>query len=199
MSKIPSLIRNVSEESLLPSTIKEIESAAAIIRLGGVVIFPTDTVYGIGASSDSKKSIERIYQIKGTPKSQAFPLLISDVGQVRNKAKITLSAEKLIEKHWPGALTIILESLDGREKIGFRLPNSLLVRILIEKVTVPIIGTSANFHGKRTANSFDNLDPEFSKLADYTIEGECKLGVESTVVDASVDPPKVIREGAVTI
>lgn len=178
---------------------KDIEAAAAILRLGGVVIFPTDTVYGIGVRFDRPKSIERIYQIKGTPKSQHFPILVSDVGQVKKIARITNAAAKLIDKYWPGALTIILASRHRISKIGFRMPNSDLVISLIEKVGLPIIGTSANFHGKRTSNTFKWLDPKFTKLSDYVLKGECKTGIESTVVDATYDPPKILRQGAVSL
>ena len=199
-----------------PSSARDLDAAAAILRLGGVVIFPTDTVYGIGARSDRPKAIERIRQIKKTPENQKFPVLVSDVGQVKKIAKITNAAAKLIEKYWPGGLTIILNTRrpsvnsssvilgnevtpESSKKIAFRMPDSLLTRTLIEKIGVPIIGTSANFHGKRTSNTFKWLDPKFAKLADYVLEGECKFGIESTVVDATVDPPKVLREGAVSI
>src|SRR3989344_3892123 len=198
--------------------VEKLNRAARILRSGGVVIFPTDTVYGIGCRFDNKKAIERVRQIKKTPESQHFPILVSDVGQVKKLAKITNAAAKLIEKYWPGGLTIILSVSSPTHpkpglgkltrhkpglgyvdkpglkptKIGFRMPDSLLTRTLIEKVGVPIVGTSANFHGKRATNTFKWLDPKFTKLSDYTIIGECKLGIESTVVDATVDPPKVL-------
>ena len=200
---------------------RDLEKAAAIINAGGVVVFPTDTVYGIGCRFDNRKALERIRRIKGTPENQQFPVLVSDVGQVKKIAKLTNPAQKLIDKYWPGALTIVLDSRHpellprhpelatgpelyrrdsgSKHKIGFRMPDSLLTRTLIEKVGAPIIGTSANFHTKRTSAGYGDLDPQFIKLADYVIPGECKLGRESTVVDATVDPPKVLREGAVSI
>jgi len=167
-----------------------ISKAAGILKAGGVVIFPTDTVYGIGCAADNQKALDRIYKIKGTPKTQLFPILVSEISQV---PKLPPAALTLVKKHWPGALTVILKS--G----GFRMPNSKLVKSLIQKAGKPIVGTSANFHGHPAPKSYSQLDPNLVKLADFVIKGECKLGIESTVVDATVDPPKVIRLGAVKL
>lgn len=84
-------------------------------------------------------------------------------------------------------------------KIGIRIPDSRLVRSLIEKVGDPIIGTSANFHGQKSVANFESLDPKLVELADYVLKGECAGGIESTVVDLTVNPPKVLREGAIKI
>ena len=190
--------------------------AAKILKAGGVVIFPTDTVYGIGCRYDNKESIDRLYRIKKTPQSQPFPILVSSVNQVRKLAKVPKAAEKLIKKYWPGALTIILFTrhpererricLDSSgapqndtSKVGFRIPNSKVTLDLIDTVGVPIIGTSANFHGQIAPKSFKELDPKIIKLADFVVKGKCKGRVESTVVDATVDPPKILRQGAVMI
>lgn len=185
-------------EELDESQLKEIEKAALILKEGGVVIFPTDTVYGIGCRYDFPRSARRIRQIKDTGQDQQFPILVSDVGQVFEIAKVTEVAKELIEKYWPGGLTLILEG-KNKDKVGLRMPDSLFTRTLIEEVGMPIIGTSANFHGKATPRSFEHLDKQFKKLADYTIKGECKSGKESTVVDTTVTPPKVLRRGAVSI
>lgn len=79
------------------------------------------------------------------------------------------------------------------------MPRSSLISLLIDLVGKPIIGTSANFHGQRSATSFDQLDPELVKLADFVIEGNCREGAESTVVDTTINPPKILRQGAVKI
>ncbi len=194
-----------------------INKAVSILKSGGVVIFPTDTVYGIGCRFDDKKAVDRIYQIKGTSQNQPFPILVSDIKQVAKLAKISKVAKSLMDKHWPGALTIILPIKPdlstyhkpglkqlhkpglNQYKIGFRMPNSALVRLIIDKVGKPIIGTSANFHGHPTPKSYEELDPDFIKLVDYVIKGKCKGGVESTVADATVNPPKILRLGAVRI
>jgi len=195
---------------------KDLNKAASILKSGGVVIFPTDTVYGIGCRFDDQKAIERLYQIKKAPKDQKFPILVSNINQVKQLAKVNKIAQKLISKYWPGGLTLILNStrrkpglkfgqkLDYKPglkptKIGFRMPDSKLALDLIDKIGVPIIGTSANFHGQSTPKRFKEIDPQLIKLADFTISGECQGQVESTVVDATVNPPRILRQGAVEL
>ena len=196
--------------------LKDLKKAVTIFKNGGVVIFPTDTVYGIGCRFDDQKAINRIYQIKGTPKTQPFPILVSNINQIKKLAKLNKAAQNLIKKYWPGGLTIILPSRHPERerriysdssatpqndisKVGFRMPDSDFIRSLINKVGVPIIGTSANFYGQMPAKSFKDLDPKLVGLADFVIKGECQGGIESTVVDVTVDSPKILRKGAVDI
>ena len=193
---------------------KDLEKAARILKGGGVVIFPTDTVYGIGCRFDDQKAIDRIYQIKGTPKVQPFPILVSSIKQVNKIAKVNKVAKSLISKYWPGGLTIILPSFDpvsrqannvarygivSGHKLGIRMPDSKLIQTLIKLVGTPLVGTSANFHGAKTPTSFGEFDPEFVKLADYAVKGECKKGIESTVVDATENEIRIIRQGAISL
>ncbi len=178
---------------------RDLEKAATILKNGGVVIFPTDTVYGIGCRFDNQTAVDRIYQIKGTPGDQPFPILVSNITQVEKLAIISETAKKLIKKYWPGALTVILESQITKDKMGFRMPDSNLVKSMIDRIGIPIIGTSANFHGQKPLTRFKDLDPKLIELADMTISGECQKGIESTVVDATVSPPKILRQGAVKI
>ena len=180
--------------------------AVNVLKSGGIVIFPTDTVYGISCRFDNQKAIKRLYQIKGTPQNQPFPILVSKIDQVKSLAIITKIGQQLINKYWPGAITIILPSRhssaapqNDTSKVGFRMPDSDLIRFLIDRVGVPIIGTSANIHGQKPVSSFADLDPKIIKLADLAISGECQKGVESTVVDATCTPPKVLRQGAVKL
>ena len=173
---------------------KDLKKAARILKNGGVVIFPTDTIYGIGCRFDNQSAISRIYRIKGSSKSQSFPVLVSDISQVKELARVTKTAEKLIGKYWPGGLTVVLPSRhpererrnysdssaapqNDTSKVGFRMPDSDLIRFFIKEVGVPLIGTSANFHNQKTPKSFDELNPNVVKLADFVIKGRCKLGI----------------------
>lgn len=178
---------------------KHEKSPSQVFNNGGVVVFPTDTVYGIGCKFDNQLGINRIYKIKGTPKIQNFPVLVSNISQVEKIANINNVARQLMEKHWPGGLTIILSLCHPESsptKIGFRMPAFDSLRKIIDDVG-PIIGTSANFHGKKAPPTFAELDPKLVGLVDYVQKGECKKGIESTVVDTTVDPPKILRQGAV--
>lgn len=181
------------------SKLLEIKKAAEVLQNGGVVIFPTDTVYGIGCRADDKDALAHICKIKKRPQGQPFPYLVSNIKQVEKLALVTPLSRKLIEKYWPGGLTIVLSSKFGKGKIGFRMPNSSLINLLINSVEEPIIGTSANFHGHPSPKSYDELDPKLLKLVDFVLSGECKKGIESTVVDATINPPKILRHGAVKI
>src|SRR3972149_7853807 len=98
----------------------QIEEAIAVLKKGGIVIFPTDTVYGIGCRFDDKDAIFRLYKIKKTPTTQPFPILVTNLSQVKNLAIINKTGAELIKKFWPGALTIIIKSKKGKGKIGFR-------------------------------------------------------------------------------
>lgn len=195
--KGPTLIDQPSTSS--PSRVGPLKKAAGILKSGGVVIFPTDTVYGIGCRFDLPRAVDRVRQIKGTPPEQNFPVLVASASQVPKIAQVNPQAKELIDKYWPGPLTVVMKLRKNKEKIGFRLPNSNLTRSLIRKVGVPIIGTSANFHGQPSPKSYQELDREFIKLADYVAKGQCLGGIESTVVDTTAHPPKILRQGAITL
>lgn len=176
---------------------KEIEKAVVILRKGGVVIFPTDTVYGIGCRFDNLGAIERIKNIKKS--RQNFPVLISNLKQAHQLAKVNNIAKDLAQKYWPGGLTILLKKQSGIGKIGIRIPNHKIAMLLIDKLGFPIVGTSANFHSQKPPVSFEELDPRIISLADFVVQGKCKEKAESTVVDATTTPIKILRKGAVNI
>lgn len=177
---------------------EEIETAAKILKKGGVVIFPTDTVYGIGAKFDDKVAVGRIRKIKGTPKSQKMPVLIDEVSYLKKlECEVGKEAKKLIEKYWPGALTLVFNSEIG--KVGLRIPNHPITLSLIDEAGFPIIGTSANFHGEPVAKNFNQIDKKFLEKVDYVLKGECTIGAESTVVDVTGKTPKILREGAIRL
>ena len=196
-SKLTKEFKILKNSSRIPSTTRDLKKAAQILMRGGVVIFPTDTVYGIGARFDMVHAVARIKNIKKS--YQDFPILISNMNQAHHLAMFDSQAQHLANLYWPGALTIILPSKTKHERIALRIPDSDLVREIINQIGIPIIGTSANFHGQKSPVSFKDLDPNFVKLADYTIKGDCKLKVESTVVDAATVPFKIIRHGAVKV
>ncbi|MCR4324986.1 MAG: L-threonylcarbamoyladenylate synthase [Candidatus Curtissbacteria bacterium] len=176
-----------------------IKVAAKIINSGGILIFPTDTVYGIGAKFDDKDAVDKIHNIKGTPDTQPFPVLVESLNQAQKIAQINNTAHELIKKHWPGGLTIVTKPKDGKSKIGLRQPNHEELLAIIRQAKTPIIGTSANFHGNKTSASFQDLDSNLVALANYLYIGSCKKGIESTVVDTTVTPPKILRQGAVSL
>ena len=173
---------------------KEVEKATAIFKKGGVVVFPTDTVFGIGCVYDNSQAVQRIYKIKNRPRLP-MPILIASKKDLANLGcQISNQAKDLIDRYWPGALTLILNC--SHDKVGLRMPNYLPLLDLIRKVGKPIIGTSANFHGDDPPTKDKNLDNDFKALVDFVLPGECILKKESTVIDCTLRPIKIVRHGA---
>ncbi len=189
---------------------KNISKAIDILKQGGIVIFPTDTAFGIGCRMDNEAAVKRLFTIRKRPENQATPVLFNSIEMMKDYL-LDISAEvkeKLMDKYWPGALTIILPCKTdkvfnlirgGSNNIGVRIPDNGNLIPIIKELGVGILGPSANFHGKATPYYFDDLDPELVKLVDYVAEGSCKTKEQSTVIDCSVSPWKIIREGAVEL
>lgn len=188
----------------------QIKEAIKIVQQGGVIIFPTDTAFGIGCRIDNESAIKRLFEIRRRPETQATPVLVSSVDMAREYLLEIPEdvSDKLITPFWPGALTIVLpcntekvpELVRGKgNNLGVRMPNHEIALQIITKVGVPLLGPSANFHGEKTPFQFHDLDPELVKLVDFVVQGECSVQQASTVIDCSVKPWKVLRQGAVEL
>lgn len=178
---------------------KIIARAAGIIKKGGLVVFPTETVYGIAANMLDEKAIAKLHSMKGERGAKPFTVHISDMKMIKEMGcDITPEALLLIKKYWPGPLTIILKSADGR-KTGFRMPASKIALELIGACGVPVAAPSANVSGGRPPLSAGELATEFGDKADMILDGgRAEVGIESTVIDLTVRPAKILREGAIT-
>ncbi|OGH15090.1 MAG: threonylcarbamoyl-AMP synthase [Candidatus Levybacteria bacterium RIFCSPHIGHO2_01_FULL_37_33] len=188
----------------------DIDQAVRVLNKGGIVIFPTDTAFGMGCRMDNEKAIRRLFTIRKRPKDKPVPVLVSSFKMVEEYLEPTGSdVRSIMEKHWPGGLTLILccnrvrvPSLvrAGKGTIGVRIPNHKTALKLIKGVGVPILGPSANFHGEKTPYSLEDLNPDLVKLVDFAISGKTNnIGSPSTVVDCSVKPWTIIRKGAVKL
>jgi len=176
-----------------------IASAAKVIKEGGLVVFPTETVYGIAANLLDKSAVARLYKVKMRPEGKPFTVHISDQNMIKDMGcLVTEVAEKLISKFWPGPLTIILASKTGGN-IGFRMPANKIALELIKTSGVPIIAPSANLSGKippvTAAQALIGLEDKVDMIIDG---GGTDVGVESTVVDLTINPPRILRSGAVS-
>jgi L-threonylcarbamoyladenylate synthase len=190
------------------------ERAAACIRRGEVLIFPTETIYGVGCSALQEDAVRRVFEIKGRRPDQPPPILIGNSDQLSTLvARVPREAQALMERHWPGALTLILPARDelspllcgwneetNTRTVGVRLTGHALARALCERST-PLIATSANFSGAsgRAAapQTLDDIPRAFQEKVDGVIDGGRVGGVASTVVDCTGGAPRVLREGAV--
>ncbi len=188
---------------------EHIVQAVKILNQGGIVIFPTDTAFGIGCRINSTEAIKRLFALRRRPETQATPVLVSDVVMAQEYLlPIPNDVEELLKKYWPGALTIVLPARTervpelvrgGTQTLGVRMPNHEVALEIIRHVGVPMLGPSANFHGGKTPYALTDLDRELIKLVDYVVPGNCSVKQASTVVDCSIEPWKVLREGAVKI
>jgi L-threonylcarbamoyladenylate synthase len=185
---------------------REIKKGVKILQKGGVVAFPTDTVYGLGADAFNPTAVERIYEIKNRPKYQQFPLLIADVKQLTALAEpIPEIVWFLARRFWPGGLTLVLSKKDSvpaylasRPTIAVRIPNHPVCLALIQRLGNPIIGTSANISGQPAALTAEEVEQQLGKKIDLIINGcQCPGGKESTIVDITHEPPVILRQGII--
>ncbi len=187
----------------------DVEKAVSIFRQGGIVIYPTDTTFGVGCRIDASESISRLFEIRKRPQTQATPVLVSSI-EMAKKYLTPLSSrvKNLMIKYWPGGLTIVypcmikavpLLARGGGLTLGVRMPNNIQTLHMIEEVGVPILGPSANFHEEPTPFSISNLDPQLVQLVDGVVDGTCKTKMPSTVIDCSKDEWKILRQGSVHV
>lgn len=189
----------------------QLPKAIEVMRQGGIVIYPTDTAFGIGCRIDNHSAVERLFSIRKKPPFMPMPVLVTDILMAKKyfKMPIPQRAEKDIKKFWPGGLTVVYYYSNNKNisslisgsttTIGMRAPDHKCPLKIIEAVGKPIVGTSANFHGKFTPFRTQDIDPGLIKLVDYVVEGTCKRQNISTVVDYTFDPPKILRQGVVRI
>ena len=184
--------------------------AIKVLEQGGIVIFPTDTAFGMGCKIDDNEAVSRLFKIRKRPENMATPVLFDSIKRVNEYVlPFDSEVEKLIEKHWPGGLTLILRCnrakvpllvRGGGETLGIRIPDHEVPIKLIQGINLPIIGTSANFHGEPTPYSFEALDKSLIKLVDFVIEGKTKgENSVSTVLDCTKTPWIILRQGIVSI
>lgn len=188
----------VKINSVRPETSK-INRAASILRNGGLVAFPTETVYGLGANLLDEKAVNKIYGIKRRPKSKPLTVHIADIKTVKRMAgRMPPGAKRLAERFWPGPLTLVLEDKRGG-KTGFRMPDNRIAFLLIKKAGVPVAAPSANISGRRPPKSAKEVMTGLGGKIDMVLDGgKTRIGVESTVVDMSGKDFKILRAGAIS-
>ena len=188
--------------------IEIIELAAEVIKNGGTVAFPTETVYGLGANALDENSVSKIFEAKGRP--QDNPLIVHVASkEIDNLVEeVPDVAKKLINKFWPGPLTIILKKKDiipnktsaNLNSIGIRMPNNEIALKLIELSKLPLAAPSANISGRPSPTEFERCVEDLDGKVDFILGGEkSDVGVESTIVDCTVYPPVILRPGGITL
>ena len=183
------------------------DEAVRVLRDGGLVCYPTDTVYGIGAAASDDAAVRRLYAAKGRPLDKPLPLLLADVSDAARVAEVTPLAKALAGRFWPGALTIVMRkaasyrslALAGGDTVALRVPDHGLVRGIVRVLGEPITGTSANRTGTRAPLSAAEVAFQMGEMVELIIDGgRSRTRLESTVIDITCDKPEIVREGAVS-
>jgi L-threonylcarbamoyladenylate synthase len=198
----------LSETRIVPATDRAcVEEAVGILRGGGLVCYPTDTVYGIGAAAGDDAAVRRLFAAKGRSPEKALPLLLAEASDAAGVAEVTPPAMALARRFWPGALTIVMRKLQsyrslalaGGETVALRVPNQDVVRAIVRALGEPLTGTSANRAGAPSPVSAREVASQMGELVESIIDGgPCVARVESTVVDITRGVPEVLREGPVS-
>ncbi len=189
--------RIIKVDPLKPG-VKCLQEAVDTLKSGGLVIVPTETVYGIAADALNQKAIERLTEIKKRAKDKPFTMAIDREEKVGVLAReVPVAGYKLIDKFWPGPLTLILKGIN-QPTIGLRMPDNEIALQVIAGVGKPLALPSANLSGRPAPENFEAAIRDLDGLVDLAIDsGALKLGVESTIVDLTAEPPQVIRLGAI--
>ncbi len=189
--------------------VKLLEVAAELIKKGKIVVFPTETVYGIGTNGLDEKAIKRLYEVKQRPLNKPISLLVSNMEMVNLIAKdITEVEYKIMKKFFPGPLTIILKKKEivpniltaGQDTVGVRMPSGEIARKLVEYANVPIATPSANISGEPSGTNLQEIKKHFEGKVDYFIDGgNSELGLASTIVQVIDGKPQILRQGSITL
>lgn len=187
---------------------RDIEEAAGVLRAGGLVAFPTETVYGLGANAEDPVAVTRVFEVKGRPPSHPLIIHIGSAEQLDDWAEdVPDSARLLAERFWPGPLTLVLrrgrrvplEATGGLETVALRVPGHPVALELLSAFGGGVAAPSANRFGSVSPTTASHVRAELGDAVDFVLDGgSCQVGVESTIVDATADDAGVLRPGGVT-
>lgn len=193
---------------MLPADPEGIREAAAVLRGGGLVAFPTETVYGLGSNAWDAEATRRVFDVKGRPADNPLIVHVADHGQLAAVAAIAPPlAQRLAAQFWPGPLTVVVDAVadlplvttGGLTTVGVRMPAHPAALALLGMAGVPVAAPSANRSGRPSPTTAAHVLDDLGGQVDVVLDGgPCQIGVESTVVDARGRAPVVLREGAVT-
>jgi len=185
-----------------------INDAGDVIAEGGLVVFPTETVYGLGANALDKLAVEKIFKAKGRPQDNPLIVHVADFNIEPLVREIPDIARRIMNKYWPGPITLIFNKSDlipsitsaGLNTVGIRMPSNLIARKLIEAAGTPIAAPSANISGRPSPTDVESCIEDLSGKIEYILGGDkSEVGLESTIVDCTCVPLCILRPGAITI
>ncbi len=178
---------------------EKIRKIAKFLKNGKLVILPMETVYGLGVNSMIERAVDRLYEVKRRPKDKPFSLAISDLEIAEKLIQNTPPlGYKLIEKFWPGPLTLILEAVDSKRPVGFRMPKNNITLKVLSEVKDPLYLSSANISGESLPTNLEEALKDLDGLVDLAVDGgETELKCESTIVDLTTKHYRILREKAI--
>jgi len=186
-----------------------VRAAADAIRRGELVIFPTETVYGLAADALNESAVKKVFDVKGRQDKEPLPVQVGGVADVSRAVEfVPESARSLAERFWPGPLTLVLSKSSalpsvvtgGRNTVGVRVPDHPVALALAKEIGSPIVATSANVSGRTAPRNAEQAVRDIGESASIVLDGgECRLGVSSTVVDVSVTPARILRRGTIGV
>jgi L-threonylcarbamoyladenylate synthase len=183
-----------------PADASHIAQAAERLRAGAVIAFPTDTLYGVGARAADAAAVARLYQVKRRPAGQPMVWLVTDRAQVEQFAVVSPAATQLMDRYWPGPLTLVLPApspTDG-STIAVRAPDHDVARALLAALGEPIASSSANPAGQRPPVDADEVIAALDDELDLVLDaGPCRIGQPSTILDLTGATPRILRQGAI--
>jgi len=172
--------------------VNNLKKAIKVLKSGGVIIFPTETVFGLGACLDQPKAISRIFKIKKRPKSKSLQILVASLQKAKKLGQFNKEALSFAKKNWPGPYTLIVPGNKGKKTVGLRIPNHQTILKLIRKVG-PIAATSANISGLLPALTTKQAKEYVGEKVDFVLPGRTRQGRASKVIDLTKEKYKVIR------
>jgi len=174
---------------------KAAEKAVEFINNGGVVIFPTDTVYGFLAAATNKKAVNKIYKIKRRPKTKPLSIFVKDLKTAKELAEINDKQIKILKSKWPGKYTFVLKEKNKNKTIALRIPKYKSVNDLLKKINKPLVQTSVNISGQDTLIKIADIKAQFSKQKILLVDGgDLKKSKPSKIVDLTENKIKFLRK-----
>lgn len=192
---------SINPENPQPRLIKQV---AECLQQGGVIIYPTDTTYGLGCDIFNRKGIKRIFQIKQRDQRKPFSFICNDLAEISNYAQVSNFAFKVMKRYLPGPFTFVLDAtkvvpdaLSTKQKtVGVRIPDNAICRAIVKELGHPLVTTSANTSGEDTPQDPWDIEGRMGHLVDFVVDGGISMGEASTVISLLDDQIEIIRKGA---
>jgi len=183
-----------------------IERAVRVVSEGGIIVYPTDTVYGVGTNALDSRAVLKVFEVKKRPLGQPLPVAVGGIQMAETLAVVVSEARRLMLTFWPGALTLVLRkktivpdvTTGGRLEVALRAPNHQVPLRIMSLSGLPLIATSANTHRKPSCLTAEEAESQLGDKVDLILDGGSATGRPSTVLDLMSTPPRVLRSGSVT-